>query len=72
MNYRLLNALTAWPIIFTACKVSLIVGTLLNIINQFDVLKGEQQWQWHMMLFNYLVPYCVSSYSSAVQYLKKG
>lgn len=48
-----------------ALKVSLVVGTLLNVIN-----NGEQLWAghsvsiWHVAL-NFVVPFCVSSYSAA-------
>lgn len=48
-----------------AIKVAALVGTVLNIVN-----NGEQLWAgqpvdlWHVAL-NFLVPYCVSSYSAA-------
>lgn len=49
----------------SALKVSLVVGTVLNLIN-----NGEQWWTHHTVnlwqaLFNYVVPFCVSSYSAA-------
>ena len=49
----------------SAARVSLVVGTVLNLINH-----GEQLWVqhsvnlWHVA-FNFVVPYCVSSYSAA-------
>ncbi len=48
-----------------ALKVSLVVGTLLNVIN-----NGEQLWAGHdvniwRVAMNFVVPYCVSSYSAA-------
>ncbi|MYM64452.1 hypothetical protein GSF27_13810 [Pseudomaricurvus sp. HS19] len=54
-----------WPIIRNALQVSLVVGTLLNLINQ-----GQQLWQgagviWSQFLLNYLVPYCVATFSAA-------
>lgn len=48
-----------------ALKVAALVGTVLNVVN-----NGEQLWAgqpvdlWHVAL-NFLVPYCVSSYSAA-------
>ncbi len=48
-----------------ALKVSLVVGTILNLIN-----NGERLWTnqavspWHAVL-NYVVPFLVSSYSAA-------
>lgn len=46
-------------------RVSLVVGTLLNLINQGEYLiAGEGVMVGHMVL-NYLVPYGVASYSGA-------
>lgn len=52
-------------IAFAALKVSLVVGTVLNLIN-----NGEQLWLHHSLNLwqcglNFLVPYFVSSYSAA-------
>lgn len=49
----------------SALKVSLVVGTLLNVIN-----NGEQLWTQHSVNYwrvalNFIVPFCVSSYSAA-------
>lgn len=52
-------------IAFSAMRVSAVVGTLLNVIN-----NGPQLWQhqsvnvWQALL-NYAVPFCVSAYSAA-------
>ncbi len=52
-------------IVRPALKVSLVVGTVLNVIN-----NGEQFWTHHTVslwqaALNFVVPYCVSSYSAA-------
>jgi len=53
------------PVARPALKVAAVVGTVLNVVN-----NGEQFWAgqqvdlWHVVL-NFLVPYCVSSYSAA-------
>lgn len=45
-----------------ALKIALVVGTLLNAINQGDqMLAGRISW-WHFVL-NYVVPFCVATYS---------
>jgi hypothetical protein len=50
---------------WAALKVSTVVGTVLNLLN-----NGPAWWQgdavslWRVLL-NYVVPYCVSSYSAA-------
>lgn len=52
-------------IAWAALKVALVVGTVLNLIN-----NGEQFWTHHTVnlwqaALNYVVPFCVSSYSAA-------
>lgn len=51
-----------------ALKVSLIVGTLLNLINSGDALLDrrlpDQPWK---IPLTYLVPFLVSYYSSAAE-----
>lgn len=47
--------------------VSLIVGTLLNLINQGDVLFGTTDLNFLKLALTYAVPYCVSTYG-AVSY----
>ena len=48
-----------------ALKVALLVGTLLILINQADLLlAGTMPPLWKIIL-TYLVPYGVSSYSTA-------
>lgn len=52
-------------ILVAALKVALVVGTLLNIINQGGRLLDGLSPSWFHVALNYLVPYCVSSYSAA-------
>ena len=52
-------------IVRSALKVSLFVGLVLNVIN-----NGEQLWlhhtvSWWHIAMNFVVPYCVASYSAA-------
>ncbi len=44
--------------------VALIVGTVLNIINQGDVLLGAASFNWVKMILTYVVPYCVCTYGA--------
>ncbi len=51
-----------------ALKVSAIVGTILIAINQSEIIfSGSFPPFWKIGL-TYLVPYCVSSYSSAMMF----
>ncbi|MEO6747935.1 MAG: nitrate/nitrite transporter NrtS [Caldimonas sp.] len=52
-------------IVLTALKVSFVVGTLLNAINQGEALWAGHTIIWWRVALNYVVPYCVSSYSAA-------
>ena len=52
-------------IVWPALKVSLVVGTVLNVVN-----NGQQFWTHHTLslwqvALNFVVPFCVSSYSAA-------
>jgi hypothetical protein len=47
--------------------VSLIVGTILNLINQGDALVGAANLNLTKILLTYAVPYCVATYG-AVSY----
>ncbi len=52
-------------IVQAAIKVAIVVGTILNLINQGGRLIEGQPLSWFHVCLNYLVPYCVSSYSAA-------
>jgi len=47
--------------------VAIVVGTILNLINQGDALFGPTQINWIKIGLTYLVPYAVSTYG-AVSY----
>lgn len=49
----------------SALRVSVAVGTVLNLINQGGTILAGTGISWLHLLLNYLVPYCVSSYSAA-------
>lgn len=48
-----------------ALRISLVVGTVLNLINQGAAIFSGSGISWGHLLLNYLVPYCVASYSAA-------
>ena len=45
-------------------RVAVVVGTLLNLINQGDALLGPGEVVWSKALLTYLVPYCVATYGA--------
>lgn len=44
--------------------VALVVGTLLNFINQGDALLGTGPISWIKLVLTYFVPYAVCTYGS--------
>ena len=47
-----------------ALRVALLVGTILNLINHFDLLLGAPLTHTALaqVAFTYMVPYCVSTH----------
>jgi hypothetical protein len=77
-----MNRTTSWKI---ACRcavsdgvprrslfVALVVGTLLNFINQGDALVGVAPINWIKLVLTYLVPYAVCTYGSVSSQLLVG
>lgn len=44
--------------------VALVVGTMLNLINQGDAVLGAASINWTKIALTYLVPYIVSTYGT--------
>ncbi len=51
-------------IVVNAFQVSLVVGILLNLINQGRQFVNGLDIAWGLVLLNFAVPYCVASYSA--------
>jgi hypothetical protein len=47
-----------------SAKVALIVGTVLNLINQGDALFRGEDVNFVKCLLTYAVPYCVATYGA--------
>ena len=48
-----------------AVRISAVVGTILNLINQSPALFGDARISWPHVALNYVVPFLVASYSAA-------
>lgn len=57
------SVLTA-ELVWRAAKIALLVGTVLNLINQGNALLGDASWSITHVLMNYLVPFGVSAFSA--------
>lgn len=62
---RFLRTVCQGNIVRAAIRIALVVGTILNLINQGDRLFSGLPLSWFHVALNYLVPYCVASYSAA-------
>ncbi|MDP2639154.1 MAG: nitrate/nitrite transporter NrtS [Betaproteobacteria bacterium] len=62
---RFFRAMASPKIAGSGVKVSLVVGTLLNLVNQGEYLLDGQGLMVGHALLNYLVPFCVACYSGA-------
>lgn len=49
----------------SAIKVAIVVGIVLNVINQGPVVWNSEEISWIHVLLNFFVPFCVASYSAA-------
>jgi hypothetical protein len=43
---------------------AVVVGTLLNLINQSDALFSGRRLDWLKVVLTYIVPYCVATYGA--------
>ena len=67
MGYRqrFFRAMASKKIAGNGVKVSLVVGTMLNLVNQGEYRLAGQGLMIGHVLLNYLVPFCVACYSGA-------
>lgn len=66
-----LTALRSPGLLLTSARVSLVVGTVLNVINQADAVFAGMPVLWGKLALNYVVPFCVASYSAARNEMRK-
>lgn len=52
-------------IAINSLRIALVVGTVLNLVNQGGAIMAGTDISWVHLLLNYAVPYCVASYSAA-------
>ncbi|WP_394247384.1 nitrate/nitrite transporter NrtS [Vibrio profundi] len=49
-----------------AVIIAMIVGSILNVINQFDAIFGAEPIEWLKVTLTYCVPFIVSLVSSYI------
>ena len=69
-NDSLFCLLFAKPQLKMALIIALIVGTILNLINQGHLLSTLDKVNWLNIVLTYCVPFCVATFSSALSTTK--
>lgn len=64
LSRRALHIAGSPQVVGLALRMSALIGSLLNLINQGDVLFGDAPLVPGKLLLTYLVPYCVATYSA--------
>jgi len=72
MYLKICETINEKDIVISSLKVALVVGVILNVINQGEVLLAMQfkkinRWK---LLLTFAVPYMVSTYASVRERLK--
>lgn len=72
MLVKIYEALVEKDVVISSLKVALVVGSVLNIINQGDAIfkLNFEQINWFKLGLTFMVPYMVSSYASVRVKLK--
>lgn len=52
-------------IVKNSLRIALVVGSIPNLVNQGSAILAGTGISWAHVSLNYLVPYCVASYSAA-------
>ena len=60
------------PILSNSIKIALVVGTILNAINQGERILAGNEIFWGSLFLNYLIPFCVSCYSASRHAMHRG
>lgn len=68
---QLLQTACQRPIVLAALRLALVVGTILNLLNQGGQVLDGRPLSWFHVALNYVVPYCVATYSAARNELRR-
>jgi len=66
--YGALRRALTWRIARHSLATLLIVGSVLNVINQGDSLFGSGTINWWKLLLTYSVPFCVATFGAYSAY----
>lgn len=69
---RLFQVACSRRIVINSLRIAVVVGTVLNLVNQGEAIIAGAGISWLHLLLNYAVPYCVASYSASRNELAHG
>ncbi|MDP1531271.1 MAG: nitrate/nitrite transporter NrtS [Rhodoferax sp.] len=61
----LFQAACSGKIVKNSLRIALMVGSILNLVNQGSAILAGSGISWIHMALNYVVPYCVASFSAS-------
>ena len=62
--FHALGSALSWPVARRSLVIMFVVGSVLNIINQGDVLWTGGDVVWWKIAMTYCVPFCVATYGA--------
>jgi len=71
-RYWALSRALSWPIARRSLATMVIVGSILNVINQGDALFSLGPINWWKLLLTYCVPFCVATLGAYSAYREGG
>jgi hypothetical protein len=61
----------SWHVAKRSIVIMVLVGTVLNLINQGDVLLSLDTINWWKVALTYCVPFCVATYGAYSAFLTR-
>ena len=68
LRYRVLRRALSWQIARRSLATMLVVGSVLNAINQGDALWSVAHISWWKLVLTYCVPFCVATFGAYSAY----
>jgi hypothetical protein len=70
LGQRIWRYATSDGVPLSSLRVTVVVGTLLNLINQGEALTGAATVDWTKIALTFLIPYGVSTYGAVAARLR--
>ena len=65
-NPSIIHCATRPSVVKSSLVVALVVGIILNMINQGDAILGDKPVILWKVILTFMVPYCVSTYGAVM------